>query len=143
MERRDLVGGGLAAGMASLIAAGEADAAGQDRDAVEISRAVNELRRAIEANYTNPWTRVAQIREQQRIWMRTAQKFPDFMEIGLGVWEGLYDWHVRFQQPINVTRMADGRYAMSFMFTTLILRPDFDLNYVGPPFDNERRTGQP
>lgn len=138
IERRNLVGAGLAAGIASLVAPGE-EAAAQS-DGVEVSRAVNELRRVIEANYTSPWTRIAQIREQQRIWMRTTQKFPDFIEIGLSVWEGLYDWHVRFQQPINMTRMPDGRYAMSFMFTTLILRPELDANYVGPAFDSDRKA---
>jgi hypothetical protein len=140
MERRNVVGAGLAAGIASLVASADGDAA-QNDNPVEVSRAVNDLRRTIEANYSSPWTRIAQIREQQRIWMRTAQKFPDFIEIGLGVWEGLFDWHVRFQQPINMTRLPDGRYAMSFMFTTLVLRPEVDANYVGPAFDNDRRPG--
>jgi hypothetical protein len=135
MERRDLVGGGLAAGIASLVAAGEAEAA-QSGDGGQAARAVDDLKRVIETSVTAPWARIERIREQQRIWMRTTQKFPDFIEIGLGVWEGLYDWHVRFQQPINMSRMADGRYVMSFMFTTLILRPDLDVNYVGPAFDN-------
>ena len=139
MERRNLVGGGLVAGIASMVAAGDADA-GQDRESQEMSRAVNDLRRTIENNYNSPWLRIAQIRDQQRIWMRTTQKYPDFIEIGLAVWEGIYDWHVRFQQPINMSRMADGRYVMSFMFTTLILRPDLDVNYVGPAFDNTPRA---
>ena len=137
MERRNLVGGGLVAGIASMVAVGDADAA-QDRDSIEVSRALGELRRTIENNYNSPWLRIAQIREQQRIWMRTTQKYPDFIEIGLNVWEGIHDWHVRFQQPINMSRMADGRYVMSFMFTTLILRTDLDANYVGPAFDNTR-----
>lgn len=139
MERRNLVGAGLAAGIASLVAPGE-EAAAQPDNAVEVSRAVNELRRLIETNYNSPWTRIAQIREQQRIWMKTTQKYPDFIEIGLSVWEGLYDWHVRFQQPVNMTRLPDGRYAMTFMFTTLILRPEVDANYVGPAFDGDRRA---
>jgi hypothetical protein len=40
-----------------------------------------------------------------------------------------------------MTRLPDGRYAMSFMFTTLVLRPEVDANYVGPAFDNDRRPG--
>jgi hypothetical protein len=60
------------------------------------------------------------------------------------VWEALYDWHVRYQQPLNVQRTADGRYVMAFMFTTLILRPDQAPDYIGPPFDNSSdRMPQP
>jgi hypothetical protein len=64
-----------------------------------------------------------------------VQKYPDFIEVGIDVWDSVHDWHVRFQQPLNVTRVADGRYAMSFSFTTLILRPEMAGDYVGPPFD--------
>ena len=56
--------------------------------------------------------------------MLATRKYPDFLEIGLDVWDNIWDWHVVYQQPLNVTRVADGRYAMSFMFTTLLLRPD-------------------
>ena len=56
--------------------------------------------------------------------MRSTQKYPDFIEIGIDVWDNIYDWHVVHQQPVNMTRTSDGRYAMVFMFTTLLLRPD-------------------
>jgi hypothetical protein len=62
------------------------------------------------------------------------------MEVGLGVWEDVYDWHVRYQQPLNATRLADGRYVLTFMFTNLILRPDLAVEYVGFGFDTERRN---
>jgi hypothetical protein len=145
VERRNLVGGGAIAGIIALVAAVApgADAA-QDvsKQYFEMTRAANEMRMLLERHYDAPWTGVAQIRNQQRIWLRTTQKFPDFIEIGVGIWEGLYDWHVRFQQPVNVSRAADGRYVMAFMFTTLILRTDVDPGYVGPAFDNDRRPGQ-
>jgi hypothetical protein len=80
---------------------------------------------------------VHQIREQQRQWIRAHRKYPDFIEIGLDVWDDLYDWHVRYQQPLNIARLTDGQYAMSFHFTTLILRPDFELNYISPPYDRD------
>ena len=60
---------------------------------------------------------------------------PDFIEVGIEVWENVYDWHVRHQQPIGATRTADGRYVMSVMFTTLILRSDQTNNYIGFGFD--------
>jgi hypothetical protein len=41
-----------------------------------------------------------------------------------------------------MTRTADGRYAMVFMFTTLLLRPDQAADFVGFAFDadTQRRT---
>ena len=51
------------------------------------------------------------------------------------MWENVYDWHVRHQQPIAATRTADGRYVMTVMFTTLILRPDQVNGYIGYGFD--------
>ena len=107
-----------------------------------MSREIDDLRQSIEGIDQRPWARVYQVRTQQQIWLRANHKYPDFIEIGYNVWDGLYDWHVRYQQSINVTRSADGRYLMAFMFTTLILRPDQDPNYVGPPFDGDRRPVQ-
>jgi len=149
MDRRDLVSGGLVAGAVAIMsAAGDATAAQQTsaqdigRNTLETNRAINEVRMLLERHYDGPWVSIGQIRAQQRTWMRTTQKFPDFIEIGMGVWEALFDWHVKYQQPVNMSRGADGRYLMSFMFTTLVLRPDLDMNYVGPAFDNDRRPGQ-
>lgn len=141
VERRNLMGGGLVAGIAALVGA-EAEAAvpQRDGDSAEISREVSRLRQVIADNFDGPWTTIARVRAQQRIWLRANHKYPDFIEVGMDVWDALYDWHVRFQQPINMTRAADGRYLMSFMFTTFILRPDQDASYLGPGFDGERRT---
>ena len=141
VERRNLMGGGLAAGFAALVAGGEAEAAEQS-DGTAVASAVGTVRDAINNLYSGSWGRVNQVREQQRIWLRANHRYPDFIEIGLNVWDGLYDWHVRYQQPINMTRAADGRYLIAFMFTTFILRPDQDPNYVGPPFDGDRRPVQ-
>lgn len=136
MDRRNLVRGGLVAGMASMVTAEEAVA--QDG---AIIKAINDVQTTIERQF-EAGAGVSQIRAQQRQWMRSAQKFPDFIEIGISIWESMHDWHVRFQQPLNVSRAADGRYVMAFNFTTLILRPDVDPNYVGPAFDGDRRPGQ-
>ena len=139
MERRNLIGGGFAAGMAALVVPGEAAAAQRDGDDTTVARAVDGVRNAIDNLPSAGWQRIGQIREQQRMWLRANHKYPEFIEIGIGIWEALHDWHVRYQQPISMTRLADGRYVMSFMFTTFILRPDQDLNYVGPPFDGDVR----
>ncbi len=143
VERRNLVGGGLAAGLAALVGAGEVETAAaaqrDDNNSQEVSREVRELRQTIETNFSRPWVTIARVREQQRIWLRANHKYPDFIEVGTDVWDALYDWHVRFQQPINMTRTGDGRYVISFMFTTFILRPDQGADYLGPGFDGDRR----
>jgi hypothetical protein len=143
VERRNLVGGGLIAGITAMMAP-EAEAAAQRSDNTEtLSRAVDDLRQTIQANYNNPWRVIAQVREQQRVWMRANFRYPDFIDIGIDVWEALYDWHVRFQQPLNVARLQDGRYVMTFMFTTFVMRPDQLPNYIGPPYENEARRPAP
>ena len=116
MERRAVVGGSLLAGLSTLMSAHDAEAAaaaaGSDLEGVSYS--IDQLRKTVErqfANvYTTKWHGVARIREQQHLWMKSTQKYPDFIEIGIDVWDNIYDWHVVHQQPINMTRLTDGRY---------------------------------
>jgi hypothetical protein len=148
MERRAVVGGSVLAGLSTLMSAHGAEAApapaGSDLEGVSYS--IDQLRKTVErqfANvYTNRWHGVARIREQQHTWMKSTQKYPDFIEIGIDIWDNIYDWHVVHQQPINMTRLTDGRYTMVFMFTTLLLRPDQAADFVGYSFDTDtaRRT---
>lgn len=143
VQRRDLVGGGLVAGFASMMASSTEAAAADDGSSTQ---AINQLRetfeRQFEQAYTSRWRGVSRVREQQRTWMKATRKYPDFIEIGLDVWDNIWDWHVVYQQPLNVTRVADGRYAMLFMFTTLLLRPDQSPDYVGYAFDADSQ-GRP
>ena len=132
VDRRSLVRGGLVAGVASMVGAEEA--AAQDAG---IINAIDQVRGLLERQL-DAGPAIGLVRAQQRQWMRSSQKFPDFIEIGIGIWEALHDWHVRFQQPLNVSRAADGRYVMAFHFTTLVLRTDVDPSYVGPAFDGTR-----
>ena len=145
IERRNLVGGGIAAGLTALVGGAEAEAAAAQRGDGEelVARAVDRIRDEINNAHTRPWAVVRQIREQQRLWLRANHRYPEYIEIGLDVWDALHDWHVHFQQPIGMTRAADGRYMMSFMFTTFILRPDLGPDHVGPPFDNASERGAP
>lgn len=66
---------------------------------------------------------------------KTSGKFPEYCDIGLGVFHDIYDWHARNQQQIQIARIADQRPAIQFMFTQLVLRWENDVNYVGTPFD--------
>ena len=106
----------------------------QQPDAEGVSSAIADLRQTIDRGLqVSP--ELARIREQQRIFLRPNQKFPDYIEIGIAVWESISDWHIRHQLPLNVTRTADGRYAMVVMLTNLILRPEQPETYVGFGFD--------
>ena len=138
VERRAVVGGSLLASRSTLRTPAGAEAAAA-ADLEGVSGSIDQLRRAVETQfasvYTNKWQGVARVRQQQHTWMRSTQKYPDFIEIGIDVWDNIYDWHVVYQQPVNMTRTSDGRYTMVFMFTTLLLRPDQSADYVGFAFD--------
>jgi hypothetical protein len=140
VERRELVSGGLVAGLATLIAPrAEAAAAAPESEAsaAAIDRFRETFERQFEKVYSGKWRGVSRVRQQQRTWIMAARKYPDFIEVGLDVWENVYDWHVAYQQPLNVTRLADGRYTLLFMFTTLLLRPDQNPDFVGYAFDTD------
>ena len=146
VERRALVGGGLVAGLTALVGESSAAAAAADDDNQQISGSIDRLRKTFESqfdqSYASLWHGVARIRLQQRQWMRSTQKFPDFVDIGLDVWDNVYDWHVANQQPLSMGRATDGRYTMIFMFTTLVLRPEQALDYVGFPYDSDPRRSR-
>ena len=69
---------------------------------------------------------VPKLRAAMETFFRGTAKFPDYIEVGLAVFFDMYDWHVKNQQQLIVTRAPDGRYWMQFMFTTLILRHEQD-----------------
>jgi len=144
VERRNVVSGGIVAGLASLMApgVGAAPPADDDASASAIDRFRETSERQFDQVYTQKWKGVSRVRQQQHTWLMSTRKYPDFLEIGIDVWENIYDWHVVYQQPLNVSRLADGRYAMMFTFTMLLLRPDQNADFVGYPFDADAQ-GRP
>ena len=146
VERRAVVGGGLVAGLTALMgesSAAAAPAPAVTDDAQQISGSIDQLRKTFEGqfdqSYAALWRGIGRVRQQQRQWLRSTQKYPDFLDIGVDVWDNVYDWHVAHQQPVSMGRAADGRYTMMFMFTTLVLRPEQAPDYVGFPFDSDSR----
>ena len=140
MNRRHLLGGGLAAGITGIAGTEAATAGGAQDDSGEVAAAVRQLSAAV-GDYVDlarpgPLTDVGLVRQQQRTFIRANLKYPNYLEVGLNVWESVYFWHVKHQQPIETGRLPDGRYTLRFMFTTLVLRPDVDLNYVSLGFDD-------
>jgi len=78
---------------------------------------------------------ISRIRGSLTLHVRSAGKFPDFMEIGMNLFYDVYDWHIRYQQQIQVIRIAEQRFAIQFMFTQLVVRWEMDANYMGVPYD--------
>ena len=142
MNRRIIIRSGLLAGLvaAALLAPFEATAGAQGSDAqiVQSLKDVESALRRLEVDRNAHWGQVRRVQEQQRTFLKAWHRYPQFIEVGARVWEGLIEWHVRERQELQVTRAADGRYVMSFMFTTLLMRPDLEDNYVGPGLDSDR-----
>ena len=78
---------------------------------------------------------IGEIRDRFTTHLRSAGKFPDFMEIGIDPFYDVYDWHVRHSQQIQIIRIADQRFAIQFMFTQLVVRWEQDRRYLGQPYD--------
>jgi hypothetical protein len=142
--RRDMLGSSLLAGLTGAFADAGVDAAppamAEDTSEAAAS-ALDRLRTTLErqASPGSVTPSIAAVRQQQRTYIRSHEKYPDYIEVGLGVWEEVYDWHVRYQLPITAARLPDGRYVLGFMFSNLILRPDQALDFVGFGFDNDTR----
>lgn len=139
MNRRTLIGGtAVGAAMSALAAsAGASEALPQnaDRSNQEVAAAVKELRG--ELTRLNTFWEIASVREAMFAFLRANNKFPDFVEVGSGIWQQVYDWHVRYQQPLALGRMPDGRYTIGLMgTTTVVLRQDVMATAVLAPYDN-------
>jgi len=137
VERRTLLSGGMAASVGALLGAPAPAAAAASEESVattQVAQSIDGLRRSLERQ-AEIAPALRRLRTQQHTFLKASQKFPDFMEVGIGVWEEISDWYFTHQQALTVGRLADGRYAMTVAFTTLILRPDQDEDYVGFGFD--------
>jgi hypothetical protein len=139
--RRSLLGAGLAAGIGAAAGVEAApQAQSQEKLLAEIVAALGQLRREMQTSreQANPGHGILEtIRQHQRTFLKAAQKYPDYMDVGIRAWDAISDWHARFGVVWNVTRQPDGRYATSFMLTTFILRQEQGEEYVGLPYDSK------
>lgn len=143
ISRRDVVTAGV---LGTLVSAGAAEGAEtQDADVQALREGFRILENKLGALQTSleqsmrgssmAYGNVGQVRSAIERYAKTGGKFPEFCDIGLAVFHDIYDWHVRNQQQIQITRIADQRMAIQFMFTQLVLRWENDANYIGTPFD--------
>ena len=80
---------------------------------------------------------VPKLRDAYTLYWKTHGKFPEFCEVGTSVFYDIYDWHIKNRLPIPVSRFADNRVAITFMYTQLLVRTDQSADYVGIPFDRQ------
>ncbi|MGE0040992.1 MAG: hypothetical protein AB7H88_16315 [Vicinamibacterales bacterium] len=141
LTRREVVTGGMF-GAAATAAPGAAWAS-QEVSAQEVARIaastsamaaeIGRLRQA--ATPDGFAASVPRVRDQFAQFLRANGKFPEYCDVGVTVFQELYDWHVRFQQPLTSGRTPDGRYALVFQYTQMILRPESEPTYIGLPYD--------
>ena len=144
ISRREMVTAGVLGSLTGSAGTAEASQGGSQDDAqtrAVLSRIEQDLQRistTLEQGLRGPGLDagpIAEIRSRLTVHIRAAGKFPEFMEIGTNIFYAVYDWHVRYAQQIQITRIADQRFAIQFMFTQLIVRWEQDANYLGTPFD--------
>jgi hypothetical protein len=95
----------------------------------EIRDALRDLRR------TTVSSDLTDIRERQRTHFKINQKLPDCIDVGIRVWERIYDWHLENTLPLKISRAVDGRMEMEVMLTALVLRADIADAQIGVPYD--------
>ena len=139
VERRQVIGTAVVAGLSGIFASQPRQALAADGDSGRVASAINSLPSSIGCQFSatqvgaSPY--VARVRQIQRTYLQSTHRYPMFLEVGLAVWEEVYDWHVLYQVPLDARQLGDGRYAMTFMFTTLLLRPDQAVDFVSAPLD--------
>jgi len=142
IPRRSVVTGGMLGGLlgalttddeaaAAPVAAPAADVS--DEMATRIVRSLVDIR--AELLSLRSFDELIPVRNVQLPFLRVNGKFPDFIDVGVTIWMAVHDWHVRWQQPLNIGRDALGRHTIVLNQTTLILRPDTEPRFVGLAYD--------
>ena len=142
VSRRAMLGtstvGGLLASLAPAAAAEPAGVAAAQRGSEEaiqdVTKAIRDLRDEMKRQ-TDFWE-LASLRDPIRMFLRTSGKFPDFVEVGVDIWQQVYDWHIRHLQQPTIGRNAEGRYTIMLMATMLVMRVEAQPTFIGIPFDN-------
>ena len=141
--RREVVTGGLLGSLAAGAGSAEAGAETQESQALrtilkDIEEQLGAIKTALDQGLRGnsmTYGNVGQLRSTLEKYAKVTGKFPDFCDVGLGVFYDIYDWHVRHQQQVQIARVNDQRIMILFMFTQLIVRWENDLNFVGVPYD--------
>ena len=140
MNRRDMLAAGLMGGLAP---SGGGEVQNQSelimREGFKtIDDSVDEFKVSVEqgmrGNSMN-FGGVGVVKAEIMRWVKASGRFPEYCDIGVAVFFDIYDWHVRNQQQIQITRLSDQRLTIQFMFTQLVLRWENAESYVGSAYD--------
>ena len=131
--RREMLEGGLLGGVAGAFAGGGAQR-GDSREALDIVKAIDELRE--ELRRQRQFSEIDTIRAAQLTFLRANGKLPDYIDVSPDLWFAAHDWHIRWQQPLNISQDATGRLTLLLLSTQLVLRPDAQGNFMSLPYDN-------
>jgi len=140
LNRRDMLAAGL---LGSLAPEGGGGAQDQGevilRDGLKsLDNSVDEFKNTMEGSLRGNsmnFGGVNEIKKELMRYLKQSGKFPEYCDIGVAIFFDIYDWHVRNQQQIQISRLADQRMAIQFMFTQLILRWENAESYVGQAYD--------
>ena len=131
LSRRALFAGG-----AVMIAGGaRAGAAGQRNceDYSDELRSIQGTLGALTNKVSTPT--VAELRDRQRIFLRMNQRFPQYIPVGIRVWERMQDWHISNQRPLTIQRSGEGEWQMDFIMSILVLKLEYKDDEIGPAYE--------
>jgi hypothetical protein len=142
ISRREVV----TAGMLGTLATGKAGEAAAQSDGQVVAAALNrvvesldEIKASMDAGLrgnTMSYGSLGVIKGKLETWVKTTGKFPEYWDVGISVFLEIYDWHIRQKQEIKISRIADQRMAIQWMFTQYVLRYENEPNYIGQqPYD--------
>jgi len=131
-----LVLGLTASSVLGAVPAEAAQGARNIADDAVMTQTLQEIRNAIRAHVdrTSPVVLEA-IRRVQRAFLLANQKYPDYIEVGVNVWEQLYAWKIHTLQVPDISVLPTGRYGMPALQSLFVLRVNADPNYLGPGDD--------
>ena len=131
------LGSMLAAFLPATVDGADVERAAQqasEKSVEDVATAIDKLRAELQKQQT--FWELDLVRQQQKTFLRATGKLPDFLEVGTDIWQQAYDWHVRYQQPMTISRDTQGRLTILVMSTTVVMRTDLTPNYVGIAYDN-------
>jgi hypothetical protein len=137
LSRRDVLSGGVVGGLARN-ASSAAEQPGDREVLRQIEKAIQDLEATVNRGFNALSLSLGPIgllRRAFELFIKSNGHFPEFCDIGTGVFYDVYDWHVRNRQQIIVVRQPDNRYTIQFMFTALVLRFENEPNFIGIPYD--------
>jgi hypothetical protein len=143
VSRRQVIAGTLTAGAASFGARRVSAAPlptdnDPDQDSAKLDEILEEVR-ALRPGPVPGASDVYLIRQALRTYLKSAGKFPEYLDVGIDVWEGLIDFYVATAQPVDIGRLPDGRYFLKYLVTNIVLRSEVPEGHVGVRSDTPSR----